>query len=329
MTAILVLDVDPGVDDTMALLYALLHPDVEVLAVGAVWGNADVDTTTRNSLHAVAMAGRPDIPVAKGAAGPLDGRPPVFAPHVHGADGQGNRGNHTFSGAPAAMTAAEQIIWLARRRPGEIHLVATGPLTNVALALAIEPALPALIREVTVMGGAATAPGNVTPVAEANIWCDPVAAQAVLAAPWPITLVPLDVTMRTLLDEHHLNRLAGGGGIARYVAAILPAYFDYFAAYAFGGARRCCMHDVVAVAVAAGTVKTAKAPRVAVTVDTSDGPGRGQTVCDMRGVYAGFPEQPGAHTRVVLDPLPGFADELVSVLCAAGDAAPGTGLGQP
>src|SRR5258708_35596851 len=104
MTATLVLDVDPGVDDTMALLYALLHPDVEVLAVGAVWGNADVDITTRNSLHAVAMAGRPGIPGAKGPRGPLPGRPPGVAPPRHGPAGPGNPRNHTLSGAAATTT---------------------------------------------------------------------------------------------------------------------------------------------------------------------------------------------------------------------------------
>src|SRR5258708_23524194 len=104
MTATLVLDVDPGVDDTMALLYALLHPDVEVLAVGAVWGNADVDITTRNSLHAVAMAGHPDPPGAKGAAGPPRGRAPLFPPHVHGAPRHGNPGNPTLPPPPPPLT---------------------------------------------------------------------------------------------------------------------------------------------------------------------------------------------------------------------------------
>ena len=149
-----VLDCDTGVDDTLAILYAALHPAVDLLGVGAVWGNVDVDTATRNSLHTVHMAGRPEVPVARGAAGPLTGAPPVFAFHVHGDDGQGNAGTGRTVGHPAAETAAEQIVRLARAHPGEVEVVAVGPMTNLALALGLCPELPQLLRGVTIMGGA-------------------------------------------------------------------------------------------------------------------------------------------------------------------------------
>jgi purine nucleosidase len=315
----LLLDCDTGVDDTMAILYASLHEGIALVGVGSVWGNVDVPTATRNSLHAVAMTGVAGVPVAEGAAGPVSGRAPVYAYHVHGEDGQGNAGPRDFQAEPSGETAAEQIVRLARDHAGELDLVAVGPLTNLALALGLCPELPELMREVTIMGGAALAPGNVTPTAEANIWCDPEAAHAVFAARWPIVLVPLDVTMRVVLEEEHRTRLAAGGGIARYVAAITDFYFDFFAQAAFG--RRCsAMHDALAVAIAARTVRPGLAPVVEVSVDTSDGPCRGTTVCDMRGRYRGYPEQEGAHCSVVLEVDAAFADAFVELLSAAGDS---------
>ncbi len=311
------LDVDTGVDDTIALLYAALHPALELLAATAVWGNVEVETATRNTLHALAMAGLPDVPVAAGAAGPISGRHAVYAHHVHGDDGQGNAGDPSFAAAAAPVGAAEQIVAVARARPGEVELVATGPLTNLAVALALCPELPTLLRGVTIMGGAALAPGNVSPAAEANIWCDPEAAHAVFAAPWRLTVVPLDVTMRTLLTEADRQRLLEAGGIAGYVGRILDFYFDFFVANAFGE-RRGCMHDVLAVAVAAGTLEPALMPTVNATVDTGEGPGRGQTIFDLRGRYRGYPAQEGAHCRVVLESDPDFAAPVVELLCAAG-----------
>ncbi len=316
----MVLDCDTGVDDTLAILYAALHPAVDLLGVGSVWGNVDVDTATGNSLHTVHLAGRPDIPVARGAAGPLTGAPPVFAYHVHGRDGQGNAGTGRAAGRPAGETAAEQIIRLVRAHPGEVEVVAVGPLTNLALALGLCPQLPGMVRGVTIMGGAALAPGNVTEVAEANIWCDPEAAAAVFRAPWPLTMVGLDVTMRTTLDDGHRARLAAGGSIGGYVSDILDHYLGYFASVAFGE-RRSCMHDVLAVAVAAGTLVPTLAPTVRAFVETGDGPTRGQTVCDLRGMYMGFPPQDGASCRVVLQTDPAFADEVVALIAGAGDSA--------
>ena len=316
----ILLDCDTGVDDTLAILYAALHPGIDLLAVGSVWGNVDVDTATRNSLHTVAMAGQPEVPVARGAAGPITGRPAEFAPHVHGADGQGNRGTGRPVQPAAEGTAAEQIIRVAREHPGEAELVAVGPLTNVALALGLCPELPSLLRGVTVMGGAALAPGNVTEVAEANIWHDPEAAAAVFAADWPLTMVGLDVTMTTTLDGGQLDRLETGGSLARYVAGIIELYAGFFAETAFGE-RRSCMHDLLAVAIAAGTLVPDVAPVVHARVDTGDGPGRGQTICDLRGRYMGYPEQPGARCRVVLECDPAFGDQVVELLVAAGDAA--------
>ena len=316
----MLLDCDTGVDDTMAILYAALHPDVELLGVGAVFGNVPVEMATRNTTHTLAMVGRDDVPVARGAEGPLDGRPQTYAFFVHGDDGQGNAGTGRPVAPPVGESAAEQIVRIATEQPGEVELVALGPMTNLALALQLCPDLPKLVKGVTIMGGAAEAPGNVTPVAEVNIWFDPDAAAAVFAAPWHVTMVGLDVTMRTTLNESHRSQLAAGGTVGDYVARILDFYFDFCADRELGE-RSGCMHDTVAVAVAAGSLVPTLAPVVDVRVDTSDGIGRGQTVCDLRGRYMGFPAQPGAHCTVVLETDPAFADEAVTLIASAGDAA--------
>lgn len=319
MTQKMILDCDTGVDDTMAILYAALEPRIDLVAVGSVWGNVDIDTATRNCLHTVDMVGRGDIPVARGAAGPIVGTPPQFAYHVHGDDGQGNAGTNRAVGPTVNYSAAQQIIRLAREHPGEIELVAVGPLTNVALALGLDPELPRFLKGVTIMGGAALVPGNVTEVAEANIHSDPEAAAAVFNADWSLTMVGLDVTMVTTLTEQHRERLARGGQVGGYMAQILDFYFAFFEGNAFGE-RRSCMHDALAVAIGGGTLIPDLAPLVTAYVELS-GRSRGQTVCDLRGRYMGYPPLDGARCRPVLQSDPAFADQVVELIADAGDFA--------
>ncbi len=142
-------------------------------------------------------------------------------------------------------------------------------------------------------------------------------------AAWLLTVVPLDVTMRTLMTEDDRQTLLAAGGIAAYVGRIVDFYMEFFAQQAFG-TRSSCMHDVLAVAVAAGTLVPTLMPTVRATVDTGEGPGFGQTVFDLRGRYQGFPAQLGAHCRVVLDCDTTFATPVVELLCAAGESRIGT-----
>ncbi|MDB4873086.1 MAG: nucleoside hydrolase [Gemmatimonadales bacterium] len=321
MATKVLLDCDTGCDDTLAILYAALHPSIELVGVGAVWGNVTSDIAARNSAHALAMVGKSHIPVAKGASGPITGKPAVFAYHVHGDDGQGNIGDPDFVADLSDESAAVQIVRLVRANPGEIEIIAVGPMTNLAIALGLAPDLPGLVRGVTIMGGAALAPGNVTPVAEANIWCDPESAAAVFNAPWRLRMVGLDVTMRTLLTESHRTQLLDGeGSIGRYVGRMLDFYFDFFAQNAFGD-RSSCMHDALAVAIGADILAPSLAPTVNAWVDTSDGPGRGQTICDLRGRYMGYPAQEGAHCEVALESDPDFARHVVELIAGAGNSA--------
>jgi purine nucleosidase len=232
---------------------------------------------------------------------------------VHGENGIGEVSLEPASLSLAPETAAEMLVRLAHEHPGTLRVLAIGPLTNIAEALRLEPALPSLVDEITIMGGAALAPGNISPVAEANIFNDPEAAALVLSADWNITLVPLDVTMANVLEESHRQELlASSGPVPRALGEMLGYYFRFYEGI-FG--RACsAMHDPLAAALAVGGVKAAVAPVVHVDVDTTDGPGRGQTICDLRGRYMDYPEQPGARCRVVLELDGDFAPHLVEVL---------------
>lgn len=306
----MILDCDTGVDDAMALLYLLGSDRAEVVGVSTVFGNISAAQAATNSLRVLELAGAAGIPVARGTETTIRGDVPVLAPHVHGDDGLGNSNLPEPVGRIANETGPELIVRLARENPGEIHLIATGPLSNLAIALGIEPRLTELIPRITVMGGAADAPGNQSPAAEANILHDPEAAQAVLSAPWHVTLVPLDVTMREIITEDHRERLANAGNpIASFVARITDFYFDFFHSVSFD--ERCSpCHDALAAAIALGDVIPISAPTIGVEVDCNDGPARGATICDTRGMYQNFPPQEGAHCTVVLETSGDFADRI-------------------
>ena len=201
-------DTDPGVDDAMALYYALAHPAIEVIGITTTFGNVTVEQAAVNALYLTAIAGK-NIPVTKGVKTPWC--KPAEAPpaYIHGADGLGNltqRVPTTNQLDPRA--SAQFIVDRARAQPGEITLVAVGPLGNLSLALKLEPELPGLLREVIIMGGAITEPGNVSPVAEANIWNDPHAADQVFTAGWKLTMVGLDVTHQVIMPLALFKRIA-------------------------------------------------------------------------------------------------------------------------
>ena len=194
-----IFDTDPGVDDAMALYFALAHPDIEVLGITTTFGNVSVEQAAVNALYLTTLAGV-RIPVTQGVAAPLRLPAPIPPAHIHGADGLGNLPERVPVQAEIdPRSSAQFIVDMARAQPGEITLVAVGPLGNLSLALALEPGLPHLLREVILMGGTLQEPGNVSAVAEANIANDPHAAADVFAAPWKLTMVGLDVTHRVIL----------------------------------------------------------------------------------------------------------------------------------
>ncbi|GGL46114.1 nucleoside hydrolase [Caulobacter rhizosphaerae] len=246
----IIFDTDPGIDDAMALLFIEASPALDLVAVTTVFGNADIDTTTRNALYLKDRFGL-KAPVFKGTDKPLV-RPRNPSPtFVHGENGLGDvELTGLKPSRPEAKPAYQAIIDLARENPGEITLVAVGPLTNLALALNADPQVATLLKAVVIMGGAfgvAGKPGNVTPVAEANIWNDPEAADQVFTAPWPVTAVSLDVTTQVVMSPAYMDALEAKAGPA---GAFLNAISKPYAAFYGGrdGIIGCCVHDAAAVA---------------------------------------------------------------------------------
>ena len=240
-----------------------------------------------------------DVPVAIGAMNPLATTFSGGVPHIHGHNGIGDVELPHTGRAPEAESAAEMLVRLAHQYPGELDVIAIGPLTNLAVALELDPGIAQLVREVTIMGGAALVPGNLSPVGEANIWNDPEAAQAVVAAPWQVVMVPLDVTLENTFEESDRLALAASGSpLNRALADILDLYFGFYLGEY--GRRMCALHDPLAAAIAVGQIIATRAPNVPVVVDDTQGPGRGQTICDLRGQRTGARDVEGAHVRVVL-----------------------------
>lgn len=309
---LLYLDCDPGIDDALAIGYLLAHPDVELALVGSVSGNTDAATAAANARDLLAFFGRPDIPVASGRRDALARPYAGGAPHVHGDNGIGGV-ELPISTAPFTPgSAAEELIRLARSRPGELHVLAVGPLTNLAAALELDPGLASLVADVTIMGGAALAPGNITHVAEANIHNDPEAAAIVLAAEWDVTLVPLDATMQQRFEAADRDALLAGGERAQALGRMLDTYFGFYTPIL--GRPSSALHDPLAAAVLTGEAVVAHSARVPVAVDATDGPGRGQTIADLRGRYRPEPPQHPDGARVVFDVAEPFAPQLLARL---------------
>ena len=201
-------DTDPGVDDAMALYYALAHPNLDVMGITTTFGNVTVQQATENALYLCAMAGF-NTPVASGASQPID--KPAEAPpvHIHGQDGLGNLlGRSPHHRCAVSQNAAEFLVETVRANPHEITVVAVGPLTNIAAALALDKDWASQVKRLVIMGGAVHVPGNVTAFAEANIWNDPHAAAAVFAADWQVDVVSLDVTHQVIIPAKLIESLA-------------------------------------------------------------------------------------------------------------------------
>lgn len=288
----IIFDTDPGIDDAMALLLALRSPEIELAGVTTVFGNTNVEATTRNALNLLDFAGCPDIPVAKGAARPLVNPPRATAEWVHGDDAMGNIGwarvNNSAQG-PIDRHAAQFIVETVMAHPGEITLVAVGPMTNLALALQLEPRIAQAAREVVIMGGNVVAMGNVSPFAEANIFGDPHAAALMFSAGWHVTMAGLDVTQATQMDDAYFAEMAASGDpFAGFVARIAPFYQEFHRSwYGYeGGAID--THDPSAIAYLIDPTLF-KGEHYSIVVPV-DGPSEGMTMADRRGKFYSTPK---------------------------------------
>jgi len=274
----ILVDCDPGIDDAVALLVACASPELRLLGVTTVAGNVDLPQTTRNAGRVLALAGRPDVPVAAGAVRPLVRASPGRAQHVHGEDGLHRAALPDPAAAPDPRPAVRLLADAIGGCTQPVTLVAVGPLTNVALLYAVYPAVAATLHRVVVMGGSATS-GNASEAAEFNVWSDPEAAYRVLTDPGlprpvPTTMIGLDLTRQVPLGEADLAVLDGGSPAGRAAAAMLRPEAERQRRRT--GEAALAVHDAVAVAsvLRPGLLRTGPAT---VTVDCSDGPGRGAT----------------------------------------------------
>jgi len=220
-----VIDTDPGLDDAVAILFALASGRFDILGITTVAGNLGIDVTTRNAGRLLALLGRPDIPVAAGATAPLD-RPGIDEAAIHGDDGLGG----TRLPEPRQPALPDAVTWLEEtlmaHPAGGVDILALGPLTNIAALIRRSPEAARRIGRIIAMGGAVTERGNVGPRSEFNFAYDPEAAEIVFAFGLDLTIVPLDVTRKVRADAAYLERLRAGPIAARAAGDLIAAYFQ-------------------------------------------------------------------------------------------------------
>ena len=241
----IIIDTDPGIDDAMAIHMAFADPRLDVLGLTTIFGNVTIDIATRNALVLAEMA-HYKTDISKGATIPR--RRPLEPPadFVHGAEGFGDVPPITPQGTEIALDATRYLCETCAAHSGEIIICAVGPLTNLAAALDHDPAIVDHVKAVVVMGGSAAPHGNVTAVAEANIWNDPNAAECVFAASWPVTMVGLDVTEKAQCTPADFAQLTEQSpDIGGFLDAATQFYFDFHENKT--GIRSCFMHDPSAV----------------------------------------------------------------------------------
>jgi purine nucleosidase len=260
---LLYVDCDTGIDDALALGLLLATPSVTLAGIGTVDGNTTAVQAAVNTSGLLALAGRESVPVSVGGG--------VFhggGPEVHGSNGLG--GVLLPAGPPPdPRSAPALLVSLAALYPGDLHVLALGPCSNLAAALTSSPALASQVASVTVMGGAVRVPGNMNGRAEFNIAQDPAAAAAVIGASWPVTLVPLDLTMKCRWDASAVSMLRESGRpLSVALSSIVSFYYDF---YASDGPDEIPLHDPTAAAIAVGLLEPSDAPVIGLRVDPSSG----------------------------------------------------------
>ncbi|MCJ7614144.1 nucleoside hydrolase [Candidatus Bathyarchaeota archaeon] len=294
----IIFDGDPGIDDALALLYALKSDDAELVGITTVGGNIGLDKTTRNALRILEITNNSHIPVARGIEKPLL-RMNKSEGEVHGKDGLGNSNLPEPKIREIEEHAVDFIIKTIMNNPKQITLVPVGPLTNVAVAVIKEPRLKDYVKEVVIMGGAVTTFGNITPESEFNIYTDPEAAKIVFESGLPITLVGLDVTMKTLLTPNHLEEIMTvSTPVTEFVKKIITHYMRFYQEVV--GINGCGMHDPLAIAVAIDK-SLVKTRRLFVTVETKGEFTTGETIADLRGSKEGGVRSPNMDVCVEVD----------------------------
>lgn len=293
----IILDVDTGIDDAYAVLFAALHPEINLLGITCVDGNTNVDQVVANTFKVLDAAGAPDIPVARGATRPLLG-PSLYAEYVHGADGMGDLSIPPSLRTVDSRSAIELLRDLIESSQEPVTLVPVAPLTNIALFLRAFPETAKKIHRIVLMGGSASA-GNATPAAEFNIWHDPEAAAIVFQSGVPITMYGLDVFMRPTVTQQEAGKLKSSHvRAAQFAGQLIEAFIARLKI------STVTLGDFGAVA-AAIHPELFSTEIFDVVVDTSSGPARGATICDRRDAFLKDFEpislEDSAKVRVVMD----------------------------
>lgn len=319
----ILLDTDPGIDDAIALFSLLGMPHVDLVGVTTVFGNATVEQTTTNAAALLALAGRPDVQVFPGADRNLKGSQPLGAAQVHGVDGLGDVGfgiPRVFGCDLAPQSAVDALIRLSHEYIGTLRIVAIGPLTNLALALRQDPTVAQRVHSVTIMGGAALVPGNVTAAAEANFYADAEAAAEVLAAPWRTVLAPLDLTLKHGYSRRQCEELQESAQpSAQSISRMMPVYFRFYKEQT--GADGIFLHDALAALLAAETILPERSRTVPTVVDTQGGPAHGAVIADLRQSQKDLDPLTPHVTTIVFD-VPGEVSGFVQELLLAGPQSP-------
>ena len=293
MTKKIILDTDPGIDDACATLLALASPEISVQGLTIVHGNCSLEQGTKNALSVLELAGASHIPVAMGCDVPLV-QPSLLAPETHGDTGLGYAKLPEPRTRPIVQHGIDFLIEKIMAAPGEITLLAIGPLTNVALAIRQEPRIVNAVKELIIMGGAIRYEGNTTALAEFNTYVDPHAAHIVYHAGMPTTLVPLDVTYQCILTQHDIERMRQiDVPITKFVEDATRFYMEFHDEYQ--SIQGCVINDPLALALTF-MPELCTYRQIPVDVDISGGISMGKTIGD----FYNYTKQP-ANMRVALE----------------------------
>lgn len=311
-TCRMILDVDTGVDDAMAIFYAVRHPGIKLEALTTTFGNTDTVIATENTLKILELLGRPEIPVAQGVGRSLIRPYKRMADHIHGSNAIGDVELPAPKIRATGEHASDLMIRMIKENPGEITLCPVGPITNVALAITKAPEIAKLVKQIVVMGSTVLHPGihgPIAPMVDANFANDPEAAHIVLQAGANVTLVGMDVTMTTLLSTDMMAEISREGDhAAQTLMQITQFYVDAYKTM-YPGIQGCGLHDPLAVAVAVDPSMVGL-ERMYVDIELNGELTRGSTVADRRRTAIPFHN---ANVAMTVD-RPRFEAEFMALM---------------